>query len=346
MMRMLHLILALSFLLGVDGASYTRASFQADDIANVWGVIASTHQGYVSFFSPPQVTELYILADRQHVISPRRTRVYYWSIDREYKPDWAALNERLDGTLEILDARGRLIQEMEKDWYVLVPNLDGGGSGSLLIGDQSQARYEQYQERRQAYLNRVSAYDQALKVYLEQQEAGEGGLVRPPVLPEPFNEVDIQVPQQAFIISLPPGTYNLRLRDPAGDIVADTERRMIVISSRRQGVGYNVIPEEKWTRPERSDESDDRIYYTPADTNLYLQARRILEFNEFEFTRLTEPQNTTASNERWVWVPMEDMLDNSLLISATDLTQQQVTADIFAVEQLPGICTWVSRGFL
>jgi hypothetical protein len=171
---------------------------------------------------------------------------------------------------------------------------------------------------------------------LDQKEQGQGDPGQPPERPQAFSDVDIPAPQQAFILNLSPGTYALRLRDPSGTLVAESERRLHVIEARREGVGYNVIPEEKWTRPEYSDESDDAIYYSSAGTMLYLQARRTQEFNELAYTRLTEPQNTTASQERWMWIPVEDLLERSLLITDADGFEQEIRADFYTVEQLPG----------
>jgi hypothetical protein len=330
-MLMANVILVCSLLVGAGGGV-----LQAQTGNNVWGVIASTYEGYVSLFSPPQVSDLYILADRQHVINPRQTRVYYWPIDREYKPDWSALNETLEGNLEVLNEQGQLIQTLEKSWYVMVPAVEEGDSSALLIGEESRERYDQYLQKRQEYLEDMEAYDQALEEYLDRQSEGQEDLGEPPVRPEPGIELEMPRPRRAFILDLPAGIYQIQLRDSSGEVVPETERQLHVIEPRRESVGYQVIPEEKWTRPEFSDEPGDTIYFPSSGTQLYIQAQRTLEFNELEYTRLTEPQNDTASAERWLWVPVENILDRPLRITSSAGMSEQILSEVFSVKQLPG----------
>jgi hypothetical protein len=58
---------------------------------------------YISTFYPPSIDTIYLLADRQNILSPRRTLVYFWPLTDAYEADWASMNQTVTGALEILD---------------------------------------------------------------------------------------------------------------------------------------------------------------------------------------------------------------------------------------------------
>ena len=67
-------------------------------------------------------------------------------------------------------------------------------------------------------------------------------------------------PVEAFVFELPEGKYRIRLVDPNGEVVPETQKNLVVFAPRRAGVGYEIIPESKWTRPVLSDDNSHVLY--------------------------------------------------------------------------------------
>ena len=53
-------------------------------------------------------------------------------------------------------------------------------------------------------------------------------------------------------VTLSSGNYEIRLRNSKGEIVEDSVKKLVVFQRDRVGVGYTVIPEDKWTTPEQT----------------------------------------------------------------------------------------------
>ena len=53
-------------------------------------------------YSPPQVKEIYLIADSDNTFDPRQTLIYYWPLTREYVESWEKLDISVKGKLEII----------------------------------------------------------------------------------------------------------------------------------------------------------------------------------------------------------------------------------------------------
>ena len=73
----------------------------------VYGVNTTLPGEVFASLSPPQIDEIYILANSVTVLSPKQTELLFWPLTQRYRANWTELNEPLDGVLEILaDERG------------------------------------------------------------------------------------------------------------------------------------------------------------------------------------------------------------------------------------------------
>jgi len=103
---------------------------------------------------------------------------------------------------------------------------------------------------------------------------------------------------------------------------------MGVLASHRQGLGYQVVPQEGWTRPERADDPAD-VIYAREGTVLYLQPyvkERYLE----------EPQSEAGHQDRWAWAHAWPLEEAGNLILDYGHQTVEVLARPYRVEQLPG----------
>lgn len=137
------------------------------------------------------------------------------------------------------------------------------------------------------------------------------------------------------VVNLPAGRYDVRLRADDGSIVPGSRRKLVVFEARRRGLGYQIVPQEKWTRPERTDEPKD-VIYAREGTAFYLQPMEKREYNELYYARLEDPQSQSGHKDRWTWVyvrPFEEA--GNLILDFGDQTVEAL-AKPYRVEQLPG----------
>ncbi len=221
--------------------------------------------GYVSVFYPPSVGTIYLLADQQNVLSPRRTLVYFWPLTNAYKADWSSMNQIVTGTLEILD------------------------------GDEVVAT-----------------------IPVE------------PALSEIYSAVG-----RGSVVNLPTGRYDVRMRADDGSIVPGSRRKLVVFEARRRGLGYQIVPQEKWTRPVCTDEPED-VIYAREGTAFYLQPMEEREYNELDYARLVDPQSQARRKDRWTWVHVRPFEEAGNLILDFGGQTVEMLAKPYRVEQLPG----------
>lgn len=282
---------------------------------------------YQAGFAPAAVDTIYALADADSVIDPKRTEVYYWPITNEYRPDFAALNQLIPGTL-IVSQGGRQVAAIELAPYVVQFDQSGrDSSGSLYAGDAARSAWARFQEERRAYVERLRQYSEAVVAFQSAPTAG------PPEAPAPFTLYSTE-PAQGFRINLPAGSYDLQLRDPSGAVVPGSQKRLLTIAPRRQGTGYEVVPQEKWTYPERADDPADAIHTAPSGV-VYLRPFGQIELNALEYARLKNPQDQQATANRWTWVHTTPLTEATLTVRGVG-SEQRLSLAEFRVEQLPG----------
>ncbi|HEV8632928.1 MAG TPA: hypothetical protein VG370_01610 [Chloroflexota bacterium] len=319
------------------------ASAQAPDKERrfVYGLNAFNGIDFSTGFAPPTVDAIYVLADRESALDPKMTDVYFWPITNEYRGDFAAVNEVVPGTLEITRDGGVVANEPLVEYVLQFDRANQMAGGRIFFGEEARARHAGFGRARETYVAKLHKHSEATARYLEgveeirrRTEAGETIVPEdPPRLPAPFTLYSTEL-LRGFRIMLGPGEYRIRVRDEAGAVVPDSEKRLVAIAPRRQGIGYKVVPQEKWTVPEQANDPSDSVYTVP-DGVVYLKPYVTAEFNALEYARLQNPQDLEATANRWTWVQIAPIEGTTLSVRRGP-QEQRLGLEGFTIEQLPG----------
>jgi hypothetical protein len=292
----------------------------------VYGLRVFDRKGYIGTFCPKSEDSIYIIANSDNIINPRMTEVYYWPITQRYKADFDSLNIPVFGSVEIF-RNGKLYATILYDSYALVYN-EGyyAGISKIVTGEEAILLFKEFEKSLQAFRKKESEYIELLSKYNDEiknfyQRTGKNSgsfdidqIPKKPNPPQPL-EAFVQEPSDGIHLNLPEGRYQMRLLATDGSIVENSEKNLISFSERRTGnIGYEIIPEDRWTLQETSSDPDEIIYYE-GDNILYLRPFKQVEYNDLFYAKLLDPQNT-GNPERWRWINIKQ-LENSLIRIST-----------------------------
>lgn len=307
---------------------------------NVYLVNARLGDTFESAFYPRHLDTIYIQADLPAVLTLRRTQVYYWPITNEVKADLDALNEQVEGTLEVR-RRNRLIAQIPlQDYVVQYAEGRGNSPGELYLGEQAFEQWTRFETARTAYRRTVSQFYRDTLEYRQDLDAKiaagelEGPPPDPPAEPSPFLYSSTEV-RQGHALNLPAGRYRLSLVDEQGQQVKGTSMRLAVFQSTGSGTAYDVIPHDRYTFPEKSPDARQAIYLR-SDSAAYLQPFAQIEFKEKELLRFQNPQDWNARSDRHSWMRMEEIEDAVLAVYSGRRLVQRVERRPYAVRQITG----------
>lgn len=310
--------------------------------ALVYAVSAFDGRAHRGMFYPPSQDTLYLLAGADNIVAPRVTMVYYWAITNEFMADWESLNEPLSATMEIRQG-DTVIAALNKQKFVLVYQQGYlAESNTLYIGDEAVRQEQEYNHLINEYLRQVDEvfrqnqkYQRDVEAYLDKVAKGESATPpEPPEQPQ-FPNVQITPLDEAFVVNLPDGVYQMWLKDAEGRILSGSHKDIVVFSPRRVGISYNIIPATKWTRPEHSNASAE-IVYGRGNTTLYMQPFLAQEYNDAHYSKLLNPQSATGREDRWQWVSTTPIVDGELQILNRGDVAATSTYKPYVVRQLPG----------
>lgn len=305
--------------------------------AFVFGINASVPGAVIGTFAPPSVDTIYFLADRTSILSPRRTRVYFWPITNEYRAAWSEVNEEVEGTLEVLQ-NGRVVEELEQVSYTI--HFSSGQQAprpQLYVGQEAEEANEQFLAAQNAYRQAVLEYEQAREAWLAQAREAQDRSTLPPApqQPEAFNVFSTGL-NSGYAVDLPAGAYQIRTRAPGGDIVPQSERRLVVFEPRRTAVGYEVLPEARWTFPEELNDLASAVLGEPGSV-VYLKPTIVREYPALAYEHLQDPQYTgDASGSEWMWVSGEPVEDAQLEVVRGGRVEERVPLQPYFVRQVSG----------
>ena len=318
----------------------------------VYSLTAFNGSTYSESFAPQSEDTIYLIANVNNIISPRKTIVYYWPITRRYMTDFSTLNEGIPGRLEVL-RRGRVIATFKRQKYALhyYPDPEGHWSEktALCLGEEADAYYGKYKEAVTEFNQKFREYTKAMQVYREElskfyeeirrrMKAGES-IDDVPVPEEPsppdFVEFYVSEPALGFVVNLPPGHYEIRVKLDDNTILEGSEKKLVVFTSRRAGgVGYEIIPGNRWTERENCDDPS-WIIHAVGKNELYFNPFMQEEYNEFYHNKLQDPQNI-GRIERWKWVHTELVKNVTLLFSQGRKVLETVNRTPYLVREIRG----------
>ena len=339
--RLLH-VLGLIAVTGLILCMGKPASAQ-DELSFVYGTNHYNGAVFNSTFVPPSINTFYLIANNTSMIASKMTRVYYWPLTNELKPDWDQANISVDGTLEILK-NNTLFKSIEITNYVIQYDAqDKFNTLQLYLGEDAVAARTNFEALQDQYREDLFSYHQALDAYREKFEAALADLQagnitedEMPERPEPLQDLTLFSTNLlvGFPINLPEGTYQVQLRRPDGSIQPDSQKKLVVFNPVRKGIGYKVFAEERWTAPEETKDVNEIIYSLPG-RRIYFEPFYQIEFNELYYTRLNNPQDKQARRDRNIWVPFEFVQDAKLIQQSAQKREEIEMKDYF-VHQIAG----------
>ncbi len=333
-------LLILLLVLVMPALAFAQATDRQDTF--VYGINAGIPDAVVGTFAPPVVDTIYLMSTETSILSPRITSVYYWPITNDYRASWNVLNEVVEGELEIM--RGlQTVETVEQMTYTIHFHRGQGSTNkpTLYIGSDAGAAYDQFQNDQNAYRDALLAYEEARQAWLasarelQQQGVSPDQFPPGPVEPSPFNTFSTGL-NSGFPVKLDAGTYRIRTRASDGTIVPESERRLVVFSPRRTAVGYEVIPEQRWTFPEEANDLEGAILGA-ENTVVYLKPFVTREYPAVSYTRLQDPQDASVTQaDEWTWVAGEPIEDAILERVSGDRVLEQIPLQAYTVKQTPG----------
>jgi len=307
-------------------------------------------KGWSVGFVPKSEDTIYVIAGKDNALSGKKTIVYFWPITRRYMAGFKTLNEDIEGTLEIIKD-GKVIKKLEKeDTVICYPEGYFGEKSILYKGEEARNWHQKYKEATDRYYEELkkyyekrTEYRKKLQEFFEEvkkrREAGEKGPLNLeiPREPEPPKGPDFYVtePVKYYVINLPVGRYRIRIRAKDGTIVEGSEKNLVVFTSRRKkGVGYEVIPGNRWTMEEECNDPS-QIIYAEGKNVLYFRPYYQDEFNELYHNKLLDPQNE-GFEENWKWVHTEPVENVYLLFYGKGGLLEKIEKKPYKVKQIPG----------
>ncbi|MEW6047972.1 MAG: hypothetical protein AB1609_16100 [Bacillota bacterium] len=315
----------------------------------VYGITTWTGKEFAGTFAPANADTIYLTASTRHVLDVLETDVYYWPITQEYMADWMGYRRVIPGRLEVL--RGdQVVATLDRAPYTFVyPEGYMGGEVQLAVGEEAHEAYRRYQDAINVYYDQAEAYRQAeeawrdrmARILEEVQRTGKPAdpekLPKAPEPPEPPRLLVMQ-PAEGFVVQLPAGEYTLRLVGEDGKEVEAARKELEVFAPRRTGVGYQIIPESKWTMPVESGDPAEALYVS-SETTFYLKAFAASELNRYAYSRMLElakPLAGSGQRSAWQWVLGEELGGVTLQVLQGGQVVATAEPRPYYVEQTPG----------
>lgn len=339
MKRRLLLLILLMLLLSIPILP-ARAQAPERSEAFVYAVTAYDGLVYQSAFVPPNIETLYLMAGVENVLAARDTLIYFWDLTNRYEPDWLAKNIPIEGTLEI-SQHGKQIAEVHPTDYVIQYDTEQPiETRALFTGQAAVDAYARFLELQNDYRDASYLYYTLLETYRKVvDEIVASGKTIPaedfPKPPQPPAQLTLYSSEIArgYVVNLPPGSYSLTLRLPDGSLVPGSQRSLVVFTELDEGISYTIMPETRWTRPDKSMIEGSTIYTLP-DNTLYLQPFIQKKYNDQAYARMLDPQDMISrrDQERWVtFVPY-----NSASLAVFGGEQSTIEMEGYKIVQLAG----------
>ncbi len=272
----------------------------------IYTIDAFNGMNYSQTYARESADSIYLLANTNNFLHLRKTLVYYWPPAGQWLTDLDRLDEPFEGVLEV-EQSGTIVRktesdvflyynepaEFENDWKVFIGAEATAESGRIeaieteydrQLADYGE-KYRMYENVKKAFIDRMQEYSAAGK-NTGDLLARFTQLEEPvPPAPPPYTELN---GGKKFIVNLPEGMYVIRLRNKEGLVLEGSEKRLVVFDERRgDGIGYDVVPSDKWTIPSKS-VTPTNVIYTDGTTDLYVIPFLQKEYNDLAYDKLMD----------------------------------------------------------
>ena len=325
----------------------------------VYRIVAFNGRDYSGTFTAGDSDTIYLLAGHDSFITARKTLVYFWPITGEWRTDAQNLDRRIEGELELEDnsgARWNLVSE-RYTYY----NVRGEYDLNWVVatGRQADAARQRFDEYANRYRQQLNRYREASREFerrsremreriaaLRAEGADVSGLIdelasmeapQAPAQPREYLVPPAPI-EEAFVVNLPPGEYRVRTRYDVGAdqaLVEGSEKRIVVFEPRRTDhIGLDVVPGDRWTRPEQSS-TPSSVIYVNGQSDLYLRPFFQSEFNDLYYEKLH--RNDARGNPGLMqWAQLQQVPRARIEVGRGDGSSETVTEAPYLVQQLGG----------
>ncbi|HHW09707.1 MAG TPA: hypothetical protein GXX29_07025 [Firmicutes bacterium] len=315
----------------------------------VYGLSPWSGTEYSGTFAPRQAKTIYLMGNVTNIVNSLRSEIYYWPITQEYMADWFGYKEDVPGRLEVFKEGSNEPTVFEKTPYCYsYPN--GWDAGVVLVTgeaayaefDKFNAAYDAFYDASSKYYDEHARWQKILDGMLQRvRETGqyykEEEIPKPPVQPT-APKIYVTEPVNAFLVKLEPGNYRIRVVGEDGNVVPDSEKKLVVFDARRTGVGYEIIPESTWTRPFNSDDRT-QVLYAEGRRTFYTKPYMESEYNLFNYSRmisLHKPLEGLGTKSAWLWIHEKEITDAKLELLKDGEVIEVIERKPFYVEQTAG----------
>jgi hypothetical protein len=190
------------------------------------------------------------------------------------------------------------------------------------------------------YFDRMADYNERMRRFHADRNAGGAAAGSPVDFPEKPTapsrpESMVQEPSDGIVLNLPPGEYRVRLRARNGAIVEGSEKSVVSFERRRSGnVGYEIVPESRWTMPETSSDPSEVVYFYGENT-FYVRPFIQVEFNDLYYAKLLDPQDK-GDPESWRWVNITQLKGRALQLKSGGRAVLTIGEKPYIVKQAEG----------
>lgn len=323
----------------------------------VYATLAFNGADYSYTFCGEASDTFYVLANTDNFITVRKTFVYFWPITGELMTDYDTLNEIMEGYCEISGSKNGEALRIERVRYTYF-NVRGEyeNNWKVLTDEEAVQELNRWRTMYNDYTEAVDRFHSDAQVYNEQinelmkrvQELQEEGKDVQAILEqindleypeEPLQPFYYNVPpsslEEAFIFHLPPGEYGVRFLLQDGTVLEGSEKRIVAFEKRRgQGVGFDVIPGDKWTRPNRNNDPS-AVLYVNGTADLYLRAYYQDEYNDRHYNRLVR-NDSSGNMHMFSWKRVQQVPGATLELTEGRDESTEVSEEPFVVEQVEG----------
>lgn len=309
----------------------------------VYGLTLFDGFQYQGTFCPQEIDTVYMIAWRNNVITANKTNVFFWPLTKEYIANWAEVNEKQKGVL-VISKNGRILEELPLKQYLRFYPDGYAGESIIITGRAAEKRLKAYQNKVTNFYTQFINY---YKAYGEYQQRIKGlttsdsanNALKEPERPKPLLEY-VTTLNQGFILNLPPGVYKIFLKDDKGNTVPESVKKLVSFAKSGKGTGFEIIPEDKWTNPTKSDCLDENIF-AQRNQVIYLKPFKAVQYNGYAYTKLTnlsKPSSGRGLENEKTWVHTLPLLGKKNVIEIIKNGQivRRVREKQYIVRQQPG----------
>ena len=251
---------------------------------------------FIDTFTPSLVNNIYLLANQNIVLNFLEANIHFWPITNEYVVDDTDDKKIFSGEMVITQDDIEIGVLNKRFYSYYYPKGVDGEIVKLLCDEEANDYYKKYILMKEVFQESQMNYEIAknnwFKIIDNLLKENKDIIKKDIELPEPPNEPTppgfyVSKPEESYIINLKPGNYQIEFIDNNGKKIPGSKKNLIVFKEKQVGIGYEIISENKWTKPIRAVSPPETIYIS-GDQTLYLDFFQTQEYNSYYYEKMAE----------------------------------------------------------